>query len=459
MNNHQIRRHIIRLLTISLQLFLFLYPLVSQSQPGWRRADNYRPVVCDSAVRLCHEAPWVLIYEDQFEGDRLNEADWHIYTGVPRDPQFTLQKAWHQQENIEVGNGCLKIITRREHKPRTPFVTSYSPPTYDTTDFDYTTGEVWSKRQFRYGKYEARIKIPKGWGLWPAFWLYGDSHTGNEVDIFEYWNERNLAGLPARSELATRQHMTVHYDFDHDGHVEQHGNRFTHTDMSEDFHIYTLIYLPGYIKWLVDGQTVYQYNRYFYNSPFRNPAGCLLFSGRNYLQNLLFPTPPMSVIFNTAVQCGNGNEPDERTPLPARMEVDWFRYYVSAYNIRVAVHDIEPQYAEGIHYGYLTEANPADTLTIPAKGGTLSVAPRGEQASGFTLHPDPSSGSIVISCNEDLVAHGEILVFSQDGLLLNKFRIVDNLTAVELATPPGTYILALRNTQTDSLSSYKIIKR
>ena len=296
-------------------------------------------VGCDSTVWFCQEDPWILIFEDEFEGNSLNEDYWEIYIGVPRDTYFKSQKAWHQKENIEVCDGSLKIITRREYKPNTRYIVSFSPLTYDTTDFDYTSGEIWSKRKFSYGKYEARVKIPKGWGLWPAFWLYGNGKDGNEIDIFEFWNENR------QTNLAKIQHMTIHYDYDHNGHVEQKHYKKRVGDMSTDYHIYTLIYLPGYIKWLVDGNTLYEYDRYYNKSLLRNPISCQLLNGKKYYQDQLYPIPPMSIIFNTAVQYGNGNEPNEGTDLPAQMEIDWLRYYVSADNVMSWSQDMGHQHS------------------------------------------------------------------------------------------------------------------
>ena len=466
------------------------------------RSDvTFNPINCTTNTWLCKEEPWVLIFEDEFNGDSLNSDLWNISTGVVRDPYFTKQKAWHQKENIIVSDGFLKISTREEPKYGMQYVVTYDPLTYNTADFKYTSGEICTKNKYLFGKYEARVKIPKGWGLWPAFWLYGNGYDGNEVDIFEYWNDKDLLGNLL---LSRRQHMTVHYDYDHNGPVEQDSRYYNHEDMSTDYHTYTLIYLPGYIKWLVDGHLIYEYDKYFYNIFPPDPVGCQLFNGQVYLQNLLYPSPPMSVIFNTAVQYGNGDEPNGNTHLPAEMVVDWFRYYVSADNVLVQTQDIQQQYLNNeIHNGYAAYNVVLDTLTIPTNTkisisalNEVELRPDFEAEYGsevdFFIHqesqqqmtyantnhyteelqiciqqkdlpeisvfPNPTSENITVSCPKDLVGSGEILVFSSNGMLLNKLSIAEPITTLNMIYPSGIYILAIRDSN-NNISSFKIVKK
>lgn len=484
-------------------LALFSITIFFEAHSQSERNEPYlRTTYCDSTIWMCREEPWVLIFEDEFDGDTLNTNDWDIYVGVPRDPYFEEQKAWHQKENIDVSNGSLKIITRREYMPNMQYPVSYDPLIYNISDFDYTSGEIWSKRKFLFGKYEARVKIPKGWGLWPAFWLYGNGHDGNEVDIFEYWNERNFWGNPS---LSKKQHMTVHYDFDHDGNVEQEGDSYTHGDMSLDYHIYTLIYLPGYIKWLVDGQQIYEYYRYFEYSDFPlSPVDCKIYKGKLYLQNLLFPFPPMNVIFNTAVKCKDKEKPNNTTPFPAEMEVDWVRYYVSADNELVQTGNIQHQYLnDEVYNAYAARSVVIDTLTIPRDAKiSISALNEVELLPGFeaeygsevdifihqepaqqmvyatanqnteelqiciqqsdlaevSVFPNPTPGKITISCSKEAVGCGEILVYSSDGMLLNKIDITEPNTILNMNYPSGLYILAIRD-NTNRISSFKIVKK
>lgn len=352
-----------------------------------------------------------------------------------------------------------------------------------------------------FGKYEARIKIPKGWGLWPAFWLYGDGHIGNEIDVFEFVNE-----TPS-SNLAKKQHMTVHYDYNHDGHVDDRYYEYLHEDMSLKYHIYTLVYLPGYIKWMVDGNTLAEHYRYYeyYNFPER-PVECEIIGGSIYMENKLFPFPPMNVIFNTAVQYGQGNEPNGNTILPAQMEVDWFRYYVSANNILVQTKDIQQQYLNNdINNAYAGYDVRLDTLIIPSEAQINIIAlnevvlqPGFEAESGsdvkilihqtspqqmtyantlqnseeleeleiclqqndipdVSIFPNPTSGNVTISFPDNIVNNGEILIFSSNGELLRQNAITEKTILQNINYAPGIYILAIRNLRDNTVSSFKII--
>lgn len=133
-------KHIGSLILVYLSIFLDAYSQSERSEP------YIGTTYCDSTIQMCREEPWVLIFEDEFDGNSLDTNDWDIYVGVPRDPYFEDQKAWHQKENIDVSNGSLKIITRQEYKPNMQYIVSYNPLTYNTSDFDYTSGEIWSKR-------------------------------------------------------------------------------------------------------------------------------------------------------------------------------------------------------------------------------------------------------------------------------------------------------------------------
>ncbi|MEO0075699.1 MAG: glycoside hydrolase family 16 protein [candidate division WOR-3 bacterium] len=189
----------------------------------------------------CDYNPWVTVFEDNFDGNTLDLSKWTLpYQGVLRDFSHSKEKQWYANtgntpsvpitNNIEVSNGTLKLIARRESPPIVgTYVSDYStnPWTYTTTNFDYSSAEIDSKYKFGYGMYEIRCKIPKGKGFWPAFWMYGENANGvnNEIDVFEFWDN------------STNDHnMTVHYNgqmclTDYNG-----------PDYSQAFHTFTVIW-------------------------------------------------------------------------------------------------------------------------------------------------------------------------------------------------------------------------
>jgi beta-glucanase (GH16 family) len=73
----------------------------------------------------------------------------------------------------------LKLVSKKEEPPiETVFNGS-------NETFRFSSGEIWTDEKFFHGVYTARVKLPKGKGFWPAFWLYS-GNPWNEIDIFEF---------------------------------------------------------------------------------------------------------------------------------------------------------------------------------------------------------------------------------------------------------------------------------
>ena len=129
-------------------------------------------------ARVAVEHSWgeyTLVWSDEFNGSALDEEVWGYNTGGSGWGNNELQYYTTRPENIRVQNGCLEIEARKE--------------TYENNE--YTSARIHSKgkKEFTYGKIEARIKFPGGKGTWPAFWMLGSK--GNwpncgEIDIIEH---------------------------------------------------------------------------------------------------------------------------------------------------------------------------------------------------------------------------------------------------------------------------------
>ena len=116
-----------------------------------------------------------LVWSDEFNGAAVDESVWTIQTGGGGWGNQEAQHYTNRPENLRVEDGCLVIEARKE---------SYG-------DNDYTSARIMSKgkKEFCYGKLEARINLPSGAGTWPAFWTLGG--RGNwpncgEIDIMEH---------------------------------------------------------------------------------------------------------------------------------------------------------------------------------------------------------------------------------------------------------------------------------
>lgn len=185
----------------------------------------------------------------------------------------------------------------------------YSDPGTPRYEEDYSSGYIETTNNYQYGKYEIRCKVPNGKGFWPAFWLFG----GCEIDVFEFMNDPTPSGSGRQSNIVGCGYHAPNYT--DRCHVSYPDN----VDYSLDFHIYTLIWTPEYLKFLIDNQV-----KWFMDNTMNG-----------------FPTCNAKVIFNLAIQnrCWvNGIEtscaPDGNTIFPADFTIDYFRYYTQNENCK-----------------------------------------------------------------------------------------------------------------------------
>lgn len=134
---------------------------------------------------------YVLVWQDLFDGDELNELRWNIEVNGAGGGNNELQYYTDRATNVHVGddgkgNGCLILTAHRE---------SYGGKSF-------TSGRVNSKNlvAFKHGKIEAAIRMPKtANGLWPAFWMMGNDYDAvgwpkcGETDIVEMGHQNAFA--------------------------------------------------------------------------------------------------------------------------------------------------------------------------------------------------------------------------------------------------------------------------
>jgi len=120
------------------------------------------------------EREYKLVWADEFEGTELNSDNWSIEVNGNGGGNNEAQYYTDRYENLRVENGMLVIEARKE----------------DYEGKSYTSARIVSKnkKDFTYGKVEAKLKVPSGRGTWPAFWMlgYGSWPSAGEIDIMEY---------------------------------------------------------------------------------------------------------------------------------------------------------------------------------------------------------------------------------------------------------------------------------
>lgn len=250
---------------------------------------------------------WQLAWSDEFNANAGTPPNPAFWTPEIGDGTVNGNVGWgnseleyytNSTENAAHDGAGNLVITVKKTEPNSGLQCYYGP-------CKYTSARLlsWHKVEVAYGKVEARIKIPRGAGLWPAFWALGTDidrvnwpQTG-EIDIME-----NVGRLPKRV------FGTLH------GPGYSGGNAFGRTydfanDVADDYHTFSVEWQPNKIVWFVDGIQYHQAtpadvapNQWVYNHPF-------------------------FLLLNVAVGGNFGGEVGSDTVFPQQMKVDYVRVY------------------------------------------------------------------------------------------------------------------------------------
>lgn len=171
----------------------------------------------------CDNGYYVLAYHDNFSASHLDDLMWKTSYEWANFLVGNKEAAVYTPYNHKLEDGKVKLFAKNESysgkvvnwKQNWEILSDGLP---NFRQFDYTSGMIFSSREFGYGIYEAMVKIPKGKGFWPAFWTYGGGEGPfgidyNEIDIFEFWAERNLLGNYDPSKLAKIVNTNTHHNF------------------------------------------------------------------------------------------------------------------------------------------------------------------------------------------------------------------------------------------------------
>ena len=296
-----------------------------------------------------------LVWSDEFNGSSLDTTKWSYDIGNGTDGWGNQELQYYQESNVRVNGGKLQIMARYE-KAGTCNYTSGKihtrgkfSRTYDIgngTDgwgnqelqyyqesnvrvnggklqimaryekagtCNYTSGKIHTRGKFSrtYGKFEARVKLPEGTGLWPAFWMmpedsvYGGWPRSGEIDIME-----------AKGRLPDQMSGALHYGYPE---MSVSNTSFLKTNISE-WHVYSLEWSPTRITMKADGIAYFTFNP-------QVQGGTVNENG----EAVPAPAPfdqDFYLIFNLAV---GGKFDEHRVPDPssfgALMEVDYVRVY------------------------------------------------------------------------------------------------------------------------------------
>jgi beta-glucanase (GH16 family) len=227
---------------------------------------------------------WKLVWSDEFNYKGLPDTTkWGNEAGFIRNSELQYYTR-HRLENSVVSDGNLMIIGKKEN----------------FKGAQYTSASLITDGKFSctYGKIEARMKLPKGQGMWPAFWMLGQNihQVGwprcGEIDIMEHINSEDIL------------YGTLHWD--EGKHVSSGGK--TACTVSK-YHNYSVEWDKDAIKWYLDGVKYWEVN---------------IKDGINSTEEF---TRPHYIILNLAIGGSWPKNPDNTTVFPDTVFVDYVRVY------------------------------------------------------------------------------------------------------------------------------------
>lgn len=247
---------------------------------------------CDKEDTQANENRWQLVWSDEFEGPEgqlPSAANWKFDVGTDWG-NAQLEYDTDRPENVSLdGNGNLAITAIKESFAGSAF----------------TSGRITTQGAFEqaYGRFEARIMLPWGPGIWPAFWLLGSNITSvgwpqcGEIDIMEY-----------RGQQPNIIHGSVHGPGYSGGQAVTKSFGFIDKRFDTGFHVFAVEWTPENIDFYVD-ENLYQ-----------------RISPEDLTGEWVFDRP-FFIILNLAVGGNYVGFPTEQTTFPQKMIVDWVRVY------------------------------------------------------------------------------------------------------------------------------------
>lgn len=236
---------------------------------------------------------YTLVWSDEFSGTSLDPNIWthEIGNGSGGWGNNELEYYTGSTKNSFVSNGNLIIEARKEA----------------IGGFQYSSARLITraKKEFTFGRIDIRAKLPVGKGIWPALWMLGSNFASagwpacGEIDIME------LIGT-----FPNRVSGSAHWKPVNGANTHKTQSIALPTgDFSQKFHVFSLIWEKDKLQYLMDDIPYFTFTR--------DDVGAA-----NYPFNA-----PFFFIFNVAVGGNWPGPPDDNTPFPQRMFVDYVRVF------------------------------------------------------------------------------------------------------------------------------------
>ncbi len=252
----------------------------------------FTAIIAISQIVIAQKSCYELVWSDEFEGNALNLSTWNIEVNDNGGGNNELQYYTARPENLRVENGNLVIEARKE--------------VYLTRQYTSARITTQQKKSFTYGRIEARMKLPYGKGIWPAFWMLGESISSvgwpncGEIDIME------MVGGGTNDAIT---HFTLHWGPSTSTGHPSYGKSYKLPSgiLADDYHVFAVEWDKNKITGWIDNVQYFVMNI--------TDAGLEAFH-KNFF-----------IILNLAVGGNWPGNPDNTTVFPQKMYVDYVRVY------------------------------------------------------------------------------------------------------------------------------------
>lgn len=203
-------------------------------------------VTAPPSVPIASIDGWELSWHDEFDGDSIDPTNWTFDLGGGGWGNGEAQYYTSRPENARVHGGLLVIEGRQEP--------------YEGSSYTSARLKTQGLQEFQYGRFEARLQVPRGDGLWPAFWMLGanfeaDGSAENswpfvgEIDIMEH--------LGREPDLILG---TIHGPGYSGALGRTRWNRQDY-DIADDFHTYAVEWDHEGVRWYYDDELYFTVGR------------------------------------------------------------------------------------------------------------------------------------------------------------------------------------------------------
>ena len=266
---------------------------------------------CNS-ISIDDDADYKLVWSDEFNYEgKPDSTAWRHEYGFVRNQEFQ----WYQPDNANCRNGVLVIEGRKERILNDNYVEGSNDWKRNRQYAEYTASCIKTQnlKEFLYGRFEIRAKIPTASGSWPAIWTLGKSMpwpSNGEIDIMEYYQIKNVPHILANTAWGTdRQFVgkwntkTIPFSYFTD----------KDPDWADKFHVWRMDWDEHAIRLYLDDELL---NETLLEDTKNGSIG-------NYTNPF---HQPHYILLNLAIGGQNGGTPDD-SAFPLFYEIDYVRVY------------------------------------------------------------------------------------------------------------------------------------